>query len=168
MRLGLRMVCAALVAGLLAVSSPAALAKDPAPNGANWAAAVHDTAGQALLSGGSPILAKYSACNGGRSVSGGQPYLKPVDDPDDARCPLSRWGLAVSYDDLGRALAVPGAVKAVRAPGGDVDVDWTGADGVGGHTTVARTEFRAKLDAAVPPPDGRTNTVPSIQFTLKP
>src|SRR5439155_21949502 len=134
--------------------------KERAPNGANWAAAVHDTAGQALLSGGSPILAKYSACNGGRSVSGGQPYLKPVDDPDDARCPLSRWGLAVSYDDLGRALAVPGAVKAVRAPGGDVDVDWTGADGARGHTTVARTDYRAKLDAAVPPPYGRTKTVP--------
>src|SRR5437764_1769182 len=143
------------------------LAKERAPNGANWVAAVRDTAGQALLAGGSPILAKYSACNGGRSVSGGRPYLKPVDDPDDARCPLSRWGLAVSYADLGRALAVPGTVKTVRAPGGDVEVEWTGADGAPGHTTVARTDFRAKLDAAVPPPDGRTRTVPSIQFTVR-
>src|SRR5207249_6911608 len=29
------------------------------------------------------------------------------------------------------------------------------------------TDFRAKLDAAVPPPDGRTKTVPSIQFTVR-
>src|SRR5438067_2406875 len=144
------------------------LAKERAPNGANWVAAVRDTAGQALLAGGSPILAKYSACNGGRSVSGGQPYLKPVDDPDDARCPLSRWGLALSYDDVGRALAVPGTVKTLRAPGGDVEVDWTGADGAPGHMTVPRTDFRAKLDAAVPPPDGRAKTVPSILFTLRP
>jgi stage II sporulation protein D len=144
------------------------VAKERAPNGANWAAAVRDTAGLALSTGGSPILAKYSACNGGRSVSGGKPYLKPVDDPDDARCPLYRWGLAVSYDDVGRALAVPGAVKAVRATPEDVQVDWTGADGAPGHTAVPRTEFRAKLDAAVPPPEGRSGTVPSILFTLRP
>src|SRR5207237_812473 len=80
------------------------------------------------------------------------PYLKPIDDPDDARCPLYRWGLSVSYDDLGRALAVPGTVKAVRATPEDVQVDWAGADGGGGHATVQRTDFRAKLAAAVPPP----------------
>src|SRR5438309_3431732 len=110
------------------------VAKERSPGGANWAAAVRDTAGLALLSGGSPILAKYSACNGGRSVSGGKPYLKAIDDPDDAHCPLYRWGLSVSYDDLGRALAVPGTVKAVRATPDDVQVDWAGADGGGGHT----------------------------------
>jgi len=142
--------------------------KERAPNGANWAAAVRDTAGLALLSAGTPILAKYSACNGGRSVSGGKPYLKAVDDPDDVRCPLYRWGLSVSYDDIGRALAVPGAVKAVRATPDDVQVDWTGGDGGAGHTAVPRTEFRARVDAAVPPPEGRSGTVPSILFTLRP
>ena len=142
------------------------VAKEQAPNGDKWAAAVRDTAGQVLLSGGAPILAKYSACNGGRSVSGGQPYLKAVDDPDDARCPLYRWGLSVSYDDLGRALAVPGRVTAVRATAGDVLVDWAGEDG-GGHVTVPRTDFRAKVGAAVPPPPDRTRTVPSILFTLR-
>ncbi|HZI37619.1 MAG TPA: SpoIID/LytB domain-containing protein, partial [Acidimicrobiia bacterium] len=49
------------------------VAKERAPHGEQWAAAVRDTSGVALLSGGSPILAKYSACNGGRSVSGGKP-----------------------------------------------------------------------------------------------
>jgi len=144
------------------------VAKERAPNGVHWAAAVRDTAGLALLSGGSPILAKYSACNGGRSVSGGKPYLKPVDDPDDARCPLHRWGLSMSYDDVGRALAVPGTVKAVRATPDDVQVDWTGADGAAGHAAVPRTEFRAKVDAAVAPPEGRSTTVPSILFTARP
>ena len=143
------------------------VAKERSPNGANWAAAVRDTAGIALFSGGAPILAKYSACNGGRSVSGGKPYLKAIDDPDDARCPLYRWGLSVSYDDVGRALAVPGTVKAVRATPDDVQVDWAGADGGGGHTTVPRTDFRAKVDAAVAPPPDRSRTVPSILFTLR-
>ena len=143
------------------------VAKERAPNGDKWAAAVRDTAGLALLSGGAPILAKYSACNGGRSVSGGKPYLKAVDDPDDARCPLHRWGLSVSYDDIGRALAVPGTVKAVRATAGDVVVDWSGTDGQGGRITVPRTGFRAKVGAAVPPPPDRSRTVPSILFTLR-
>ncbi|HEV7862362.1 MAG TPA: SpoIID/LytB domain-containing protein, partial [Acidimicrobiia bacterium] len=144
------------------------VAKERASGGANWTAAVRDTSGLALLSGGSPILAKYSACNGGRSVSGGKPYLKAVDDPDDARCPLYRWGLGVSYDDLGRALAVPGTVKAVRATPGDVTVDWTGAGGDGGRLTVPRTEFRAKVGGAVAPPPDRSKTVPSIMFNLRP
>jgi len=143
------------------------VAKEQAPNGDKWAAAVRDTAGLVLLSGGEPLLAKYSACNGGRSVSGGKPYLKAVDDPDDARCPLFRWGLSVSYDDLGRALAVPGRVTAVRATAGDVVVDWAG-DGGGGALTVPRTEFRARVGAAVPPPPERSKTVPSILFTLRP
>ncbi|HEV7687775.1 MAG TPA: SpoIID/LytB domain-containing protein, partial [Acidimicrobiia bacterium] len=143
------------------------VAKERAANGASWAAAVRDTTGQVLLSGGAPILAKYSACNGGRSVSGGKPYLKAVDDPDDARCPLSRWGLSVSYDDLGRALAVPGTIRAVRGGAGDVAVDWTGDDGAGGHLTVPHTDFRAKVGAAVAPPPDRSKTVPSILFTIR-
>src|SRR5688572_23492561 len=143
------------------------VAKERAPHGANWVAAVRDTSGLALLSGGAPILAKYSACNGGRSVSGGKPYLKVVDDPDDARCPLHRWSLTVSYDDVGRALAVPGRVKSVRATPGDVTVDWEG-DGGGGRITVPRTGFRAKIGSAVAPPPDRSRTVPSILFTLRP
>jgi stage II sporulation protein D len=142
------------------------VAKEQAPNGDKWAAAVRDTAGLVLLSGGTPILAKYSACNGGRSVSGGKPYLKVIDDPDDARCPLFRWGLSVSYDDLARALSVPGRVTAVRATAGDVVVDWAG-DGGAGRLTVPRTEFRAKVGAALPPPPDRSKTVPSILFTLR-
>jgi SpoIID/LytB domain protein len=143
------------------------VAKERSPNGDRWVAAVRDTAGQVLLAGGAPILAKYSACNGGRTVSGGQPYLKAVDDPDDARCPLFRWGLSVSYDDIGRALAVPGTVKAVRGTPGDVTVDWAGDGATGGRLTVPRTEFRAKVGAAVPPPPDRSRTVPSILFTLR-
>ncbi|MGH9036251.1 MAG: SpoIID/LytB domain-containing protein, partial [Acidimicrobiia bacterium] len=144
----------------------AGLAKERAPNGANWVAAVEATAGQVLLHQGKAIVAKYSSSNGGRSVSGGRPYLKPVDDPDDARSPLHRWTLAVSFDDVGRAVAATGAVASVRREGGSVVVGWSGPDGVPGEVVVPATEFRAKLNGAVPPPPGRSRTVPSIMFDL--
>ncbi|MGH8972254.1 MAG: SpoIID/LytB domain-containing protein, partial [Acidimicrobiia bacterium] len=144
----------------------AGLAKERAPNAANWVAAVEATAGQVLLYQDRAIVAKYSSSNGGRSVSGGKPYLKPVDDPDDARSPLHRWTLAVSFDDVGRAVAAPGTVTGVRREGGSVAVGWSGADGSGGEVVVPATEFRAKLNAAVPPPPGRSRTVPSIMFEM--
>jgi stage II sporulation protein D len=144
----------------------AGLAKERAPNGANWVAAVEATTGQVLLHQGKAIVAKYSSSNGGRSVSGGRPYLKPVDDPDDARSPLHRWTLAVSFDDIGRAVAAPGTVTGVRRDGGSVAVGWSGPDGVPGEVVVPATDFRAKLNAAVLPPPGRSRTVPSIMFDM--
>ena len=147
----------------------AGLAKEQSPNGANWAAAVEATRGQVLLSGGKPIVAKYSSSNGGRSISGGRPYLRPVDDPDDARSPLHRWTLAVSYDDLGRALAAPGPVRTARLDGGGLvlETDLPDGGGAGPPVSVALTDFRAKVNAVVPPPAGRTRTVPSIMFALR-
>jgi stage II sporulation protein D len=141
-------------------------AKESAPRGDAWAAAVDATRGQVLLYQGKPILAKYSSSNGGRSVSGGRPYLKVVDDPDDAKSPLHRWELTVSYDDLGRALAAPGPVRTLRAEGGEVVAEWTGADGGAGRMAVPRSDFRAKVNAALPPPAGRSRTVPSVLFSL--
>lgn len=145
----------------------AGLAKERSPNGAHWVAAVESTRAQVLLHQGRPILAKYSSSNGGRSNPGGRPYLRPIDDPDDARSPLHRWGLTVSYDDVGRALAAPGPVVALRRDGGDVDVAWTGPDGATGHLVVPVGEFRTKLNAALPPPPERARTVPSPMFSLR-
>ena len=144
----------------------AGLAKEQAPNGAAWVAAVEATAGQVLLHQGKAIVAKYSSSNGGRSVSGGRPYLKPVDDPDDARSPLHRWTLAVSFDDVGRALGAPGPVTGVRRDPGSVVATWTGPDGIAGDLVVPAPEFRAKVSAAVPPPPGRSRSVPSIMFDM--
>src|SRR5205807_4868280 len=60
-------------------------------DGDRWAAAVDATAGQVPLANGSPIRAEFSSSNRGRSVAGGSPYLRPVDDPDDAYSPLHHW-----------------------------------------------------------------------------
>jgi len=144
----------------------AGLAKERAPNGANWAAAVESTRAQVLLDHGRALLAKYSASNGGRSVSGGRPYLKAVDDPDDARSPLHHWSFTVGYDDVGRALAAPGPLRSLRRDGGDVVAEWTGPDGGVGVLRLPVSDFRAKVNAAVPPPADRSTAIPSLQFTL--
>jgi stage II sporulation protein D len=147
----------------------AGLAKERQEHGANWLAAVESTRGQVLLFRGAPIVAKYSSSNGGRSVSGGRPYLRPVQDPDDAaRSPLSRWHLALSYADVGRALATPAPVTALRQEAGQVVAAWNGPDGTAGQTAVPLSDFRSKVNAAVPPPPGRARTVPSAQLALRP
>jgi stage II sporulation protein D (peptidoglycan lytic transglycosylase) len=146
----------------------AGLAKERQEHGGAWVAAVESTRGQVLLYQGAPIVAKYSSSNGGRSVSGGKPYLRPVADPDDARSPLSRWALALPYTDVGRALATPAPVTAVRQAGGAVVAAWTAADGVTGQTTVPISDFRSKVNAVVAPPPGRARTLPSAQLALRP
>jgi stage II sporulation protein D len=136
---------------------------------AAWMAAVEATRGQVLLHRGAPIMAKYSASNGGRSVGGGRPYLRPVDDPDDAaRSPLYRWQLALSYADVSRALATPAPVTALRQEGGQVVAAWNGPDGLPGVTALPLSDFRAKVNAAVAPPAGRARPVPSLQLVLRP
>jgi stage II sporulation protein D len=146
----------------------AGLAKERQEHGSRWVAAVEDTRGQVLLYKGAPLLAKYSASNGGRSVSGGKPYLRPVDDPDDARSPLYRWTLSLPYAEVGRALAIPAPVTALRQTGGQVVAGWTGPDGVSGQTAVPLSDFRSKVNATVAPPPGRARTVPSAQLALRP
>lgn len=145
----------------------AGLAKERGPGGANWAAAVDATRGQAILIAGKPILAKYSSSNGGTSIDGGRPYLRALPDPDDAHSPLHRWQLTLSYDDLGRSLAAPGPVVDVRRDDGAVVAGWQAPDGTrGGEVRATPVEFRAKVGAAVPPPPGRSRTVPSPMFSL--
>ncbi len=152
----------------------AGTAKEQAPKGENWSAAVEATKGQVLLHQGKAVQAKYSSSNGGRSVAGGKPYLKAADDPDDAKSPLHRWTLDLSFEDLGRALAVPGPVEAVsRDTNGGIVVSWTGAaqgqEPGSGQSVVSPPDLRSKVNTAVPPippPPGRSRTVPSHLFNL--
>jgi stage II sporulation protein D (peptidoglycan lytic transglycosylase) len=146
----------------------AGLAKERQEHGAAWVAAVESTRGQVVLYRGAPIVAKYSSSNGGRSVGGGKPYLRAVDDPDDGRSPLHRWALSLPYVDVGRALATPAPVTTLRQAGGEVVASWTAPDGVAGQTAVPLSDFRSKVNAAVPPPPGRARTVPSAQLALRP
>lgn len=98
------------------------LAKARGPAGRQWLDAVAATAGQVLLYNGRPINAMYSSSNGGRTVAGGEPYLRAVDDPDDSVAPLDRWTADVGLDDLARALQLPGTVTSIDRSGDTVTV----------------------------------------------
>jgi stage II sporulation protein D len=142
------------------------LAKEQAPDGDRWVAAAAATAGQVLLYKGAPIVAKYSASNGGRSIPGGRPYLRAVDDPDDVRAPLHQWRVTLPLDQVAAAFGAPAPIlTAARTPDG-VAFGWQPALGAPGETAVALADFKAKLRDAFPPPPGMPPGLPSLQFTV--
>jgi len=138
---------------------------DNAATFGNWAAAVAQTAGEVVLFQNAPIVAKYSSSNGGRSVYGGRPYLKAVADPDDRHSPLHRWRSQLLNTDVAAALGVQGVLVRLQRSGDTVVADWQGGDGQTGQVTVAATEFRSRVNAAVGAPPGLPRAVPSIWFT---
>src|SRR5581483_8202006 len=143
------------------------LAKERAEGGANWAAAVSQTAGQVLLYRNQPIVAKYSASNGGASAPGGQPYLRAVADPDDTYSPLHRWRVALPLPDVGAALAVPGPIVSLARTGDTITVTWQVPDGEPpGQTAIAAPDFSARLNTTLSPPAGVPRPVPSLRFAV--
>ncbi|HVF52921.1 MAG TPA: SpoIID/LytB domain-containing protein [Actinomycetota bacterium] len=70
-----------------------------AEDGDRWAAAVADTAGDAILYDGAPILARYHSTSGGVTFDNPQiftdeqdyPYLRGVESPTERASPLFRW-----------------------------------------------------------------------------
>jgi hypothetical protein len=71
---------------------------------------------------GQPINAKYSSADGGRTVDGGQPYLRAVDDPEDVMSPLHRWQVTLAPGDLGGALGLADPVVGIARAGDTVTI----------------------------------------------
>jgi stage II sporulation protein D len=143
----------------------AGLAKERQEGSGAWLTAVEATSGQVLLYRGAPIRAMYSSSNGGRTVAGGQPYLRAVDDPDDAKSPLHRWVATVPLATLTPVLGLPGPATGARRTGETVMVTWAGADGAAGEHSLPATEFRDRLNASLPAPAGFPLALPSVRFT---
>ncbi|HWC09689.1 MAG TPA: SpoIID/LytB domain-containing protein, partial [Acidimicrobiales bacterium] len=134
-----------------------------------WAAAVDDTAGQVLLSGGEPILAMYSASNGGRSVPGGKPYLRAVNDPDDARSGVGRWRQTVPLSALAPVLNVPPSLTliGVSRRGASVVFAVRDANGVATEHRAGAEDFRARANGSLGAPPGRSIAIPSAGYSLE-
>jgi stage II sporulation protein D len=77
-------------------------------NGYRWVQAVRSTAGQTILYGGQPILARYSSASGGRTFDNEDtfpderpyPYLKSVPSPWETASPLWRWEVTFTLQDM--------------------------------------------------------------------
>ncbi|HVM34906.1 MAG TPA: SpoIID/LytB domain-containing protein [Actinomycetota bacterium] len=84
--------------------------------GLRWARAVRDTAGEAVLYRGSPILARYHSTSGGRTFDNPQvypgepdyPYLQGVESTTEGGSPLYRWEVRFRVRHLERMLRAAG------------------------------------------------------------
>jgi SpoIID/LytB domain protein len=84
--------------------------------GERWAEAVRDTAGQAVLYRGRPILARYHSTSGGRTLENSQvftdepsyPYLQSVPSRTETASPLYRWRVRFTLADLESILSRAG------------------------------------------------------------
>lgn len=86
------------------------------PDGARWAAAVRDTAREAVLYEGAPILARYHSTSGGMTLDNSQafpgepdyPYLQGVPSRTEQGSPLYRWEVRFPLGHLQAMLARAG------------------------------------------------------------
>ena len=138
--------------------------KERRPGSDAWTRAVQLTQGQVLLHKGGPILAKYSSSNGGRTVAGGKPYLRSIDDPDDRQSPLNRWRAAYSLAEVGRVLGLPEPPVNVHRAGDEVVVTRVDGDGNPVEQRLPADDFRSRLNGALPAPEGLPLAVPSNRF----
>ncbi|MBV9254172.1 MAG: SpoIID/LytB domain-containing protein [Actinobacteria bacterium] len=131
-----------------------------------WAAAVSATAGQVLLYKGKPVMAEYSSSNGGQSITGGQPYLRAVNDPDDALSPLHHWQVSIPLDTIASAIPGPGQlVDAERPTPNTIFLTWQLPDSSTVQQPVSITDFRDHLNG-LPAPSGLPDYVPSMRFSM--
>lgn len=140
------------------------LEKERRPGSEAWIQAVESTKGQVLHHKGKPILAKYSSSNGGRTVAGGKPYLRSVDDPDDRQSPLNRWRASYPLSEVGRVLGLPATPHDVHTSGDEVVIKLVDGDGNAAEQRLAAPEFRTRINASLPAPEGLPLVIPSHRF----
>ncbi|MDX1657761.1 MAG: SpoIID/LytB domain-containing protein [Nitriliruptorales bacterium] len=163
--------------------------------GDRWARAVSETRGEVLVFDGDPILARYFSTSGGATRNnehvfpgeGPRPYLKGVEDPDDAVSPLHRWAATFTREQMNEILsrgqelsaAVPVAdITHLSSPTGGSDrVRVTSQDGV--VVEIGASSFRAFVSSAAEElypdaypqdrPDGKPlpTTLPSSRFEVE-
>jgi len=163
--------------------------------GERWEDAVQSTAGEVLLYGGRPILARYHSTSGGRTLDNTdafpdeapQPYLRSVASPTEGASPLYRWKVVFGLEDLQRMLEAAGwwgdangrllgASTIASAEGlhypdvvfdGRRDVQRSAEELRAALRTLAPRMFPARYPSDAPVGGGRLpETLPSNRFTV--
>ena len=135
--------------------------------GKRWKAAVDATAGEVLMDGEWPILARFFSSSGGETrpnehvfpEDGHRPYLRTVDDPEDRESsPLAHWRVVFTRDQMNQIFAHGQRLSTV-APFADIErvlSDGTRSDqirvtGVNGDVVeLVSWEFRQFVSAVAP------------------
>ena len=146
----------------------AGLAKERRAGSEAWVAAVQQTAGQVLLFGDQPIVAKYSSSNGGTTIGGGRPYLRGgIADPFDAASPHHRWRVELPLSTVQAALGLPPdpPLTSATRSGSGVHLQTTAADGTVTNSVVDAAAYRSALVRNVASPEGLPQTLPSMRYS---
>jgi stage II sporulation protein D len=145
----------------------AGLAKERREGSQAWLAAVAQTKGQVLLYKNAPINAKYSSSNGGQTVGGGQPYLQPTPDPDDAYSPLHQWRTTYAIGDVVRVTGL--AAEPIELHRDDTQIVATYVDPDGNPVEERRAveDFRDRINSGLPTPAGLPLPLPSNRFDVQ-
>ncbi|MBW3561878.1 MAG: SpoIID/LytB domain-containing protein [Actinobacteria bacterium] len=144
------------------------------PDGHRWERAVDETAGEVLTWDGAPVMARFFSSAGGHTrnnehvfgfgqrTAGPKPYLKGVEDPDEAISPHHRWSVQMTRAEL-EGLLSHGATLSQGLP--MANIEWIASDGdpdgirvdqvrvtrVDGHQVqLSASKFRAWLSEVGP------------------
>jgi hypothetical protein len=101
-------------------------------------------------------------------VAGGYPYLRSVDDPDDAVSPYHRWEVTVPYTTITELFPIAGQLVSLARTGDTVTIGWQAEDGTTGEQLIPVADFRSRLNSAVAAPAGLPLALPSARFDLSP
>ncbi|HET6809831.1 MAG TPA: SpoIID/LytB domain-containing protein [Acidimicrobiales bacterium] len=146
----------------------AGMAKERQPGGAAWLAAVRSTSGVVLLYQDRVIEALYGSSDGGRTVSGGVPWLPSVSDPEDAVSPEHHWSWSEPLGAVAPALGVPTGttlVSLVSRPDAVV-ATLQAPDGSTSTQGLAPSDFHSLLNSRLPPPSGLPLALPSWRYSV--
>lgn len=142
----------------------AGLTKERRAGSEAWSAAVEQTKGQVLVFNGAPINAKYSSSNGGQTVSGGQPYLRATDDPDDRYSPLHRWRAVYPVSDVARVVGFAPETSTMFRSGDEIIASASDAEGNVSEQRMPAADFRMRINSGFATPAGLPLPVPSVRF----
>ena len=146
----------------------AGIAKERQPGGAAWVAAVRGTSGTVLLYQDRVVEALYGSSDGGRTVSGGVPWLPSVSDPEDAISPEHHWSWSEPLAAVAPALGVPAGttlVSLVSRPDAVV-ATLQAPDGTTSTQALAPSDFHSLLNSRLPPPAGLPLALPSWRYSV--
>lgn len=135
--------------------------------GARWRAAVANTAGQAVVYQGQPILARYHSTSGGQTLDNPQafptepafPYLRSVPSPTEQASPLFRWIVDFPLKRLQRILKAgemwdPSLGRLVEVTSRESSAGFHYPDlvlrGRAGSTVITAEEFRTMAREVAP------------------